>query len=145
MQWPRGTQPMRLPTEAGNATVLFVEDDCAMLSLGKIALEATGYTVIPAANGKEAVTQFRASHGDIDFAVVDLLLPDMHGTEVIRHLVAIDDRVPIIVATGLNREDADTARKAGAIDIISKPYSISNLHEHLSRLSPLAITAAGDA
>ena len=125
-------------TEPDRVTLLFVEDDCAMLSLAGIALKAAGYNALLAANGREAVEQYTASHSDIDFAVVDLMLPDMHGAEVIRRLVAIDDHVRILVATGLNREDAREALEAGAIDVIRKPYSISNLHDQLSRYLPVA-------
>ncbi|MFW5867346.1 MAG: response regulator, partial [Armatimonadota bacterium] len=85
------------------------------------------------------------SHADIDFAVVDLVLPDMHGVEVIRKLVAIDRHVRILVATGLNPEDAREALKAGALDVIPKPYSISNLRDRLQRFSPATVVAGADA
>ncbi len=136
---------MQPGAEPEKATVLFVEDDCAMLSLGRIALEAAGYDVLPAANGQEAVRHYTTSHADIDFAVVDLVLPDMHGIEVIRKLIAIDKRVRILVATGLNREEAREALKAGALDVIPKPYSISNLRDRLQRFSPATIAAGAEA
>jgi two-component system alkaline phosphatase synthesis response regulator PhoP len=119
-------------TEPVNGTVLFVEDDAAMLSLAQLILESLGYGVLLAATGGDAIELYRHGHGTIDFAVVDLVLPDIPGTDVIRELNEIDEQVAILIATGLALEEAKKALEAGADGIISKPYGIGQLAEELA-------------
>ena len=134
---------MQPDMEQGKATVLFVEDDPAMLSLARMGLEAAGYVVLLAANGQEALTHYRRAHSDVDLAIVDLVLPDIRGTDLIGELLLIDDTVPILFATGLCMEEAQDAISAGALDLIHKPYSLTQLCDELDRFGPVSAENVG--
>ncbi|MGI5819145.1 MAG: response regulator [Armatimonadota bacterium] len=129
---------MKPNTAPGNATVLFVEDNLAMLSLARLALESAGHKVLLASDGREALDHYRRNRERIDVVVADLVLPDMSGVELIQEIRAIDSSVLIIVATGLSRTEARAALQAGADRMVIKPYTVACLLGEVDRSTPMA-------
>jgi CheY-like chemotaxis protein len=64
----------------GARTVLLVDDEEVVLDVGKELLEATGYTVLTAKDGREAVRVYKKSRDSIDIVVLDMVMPNMGGS-----------------------------------------------------------------
>ena len=65
----------------GTETVLIVDDQEAVIAVGKAILHTLGYTVIMAKNGQEAVEIFESNKEKIDFVILDMIMPGMSGGE----------------------------------------------------------------
>src|SRR5258708_10228944 len=119
-----GSSPARHePALAGR--VLIVEDDPALLRALRINLRARGYDVAAAASGGGARGEARRRQPEV--VVLDLGLPDLDGTEVIRDLRGWS-RAPVIVLSGrAGSEDKIGALDAGADDYVTKPFDMEEL------------------
>lgn len=101
--------------------VLVVEDDKKMSRVVTLYLEQAGYRVVQAATGKEAVEA--ASRDPPLLVVLDLMLPDIGGEQVIQELKELGD-VPVIMLTARSSEEDRVAGLAlGADDYVVKPFS----------------------
>jgi two-component system KDP operon response regulator KdpE len=105
--------------------VLIVEDEPALLRALQINLRARGYEVATAAAGGEALAQARQRAPDA--VLLDLGLPDVDGTEVIRELRGWS-AAPVIVLSGRGGSgDKIGALDAGADDYVTKPFDMEEL------------------
>ncbi|NOG69174.1 response regulator transcription factor CtrA [Roseicella sp. DB1501] len=105
---------------------LLVEDDLAV-SRGIVALLKAAAMVVDAVDtGEEALELARLY--DYDVVVLDLVLPDMEGYEVVRRLRAARVETPVLILSGLNRPQAKVkAFSMGADDFITKPFDREEL------------------
>jgi two-component system, OmpR family, KDP operon response regulator KdpE len=118
----RSTRP-----DAGR--VLIVEDEPALLRALQINLRARGYEVATSAAGQDALVE--AARNPPQAVLLDLGLPDMDGTEVIRQLRSWTT-VPVIVLSGrAGSGDKIGALDAGADDYVMKPFSMEELMARL--------------
>ncbi|MBN1866929.1 response regulator [Candidatus Sumerlaeota bacterium] len=109
-------------------TVLLVDDEATILGLGKRMLEKAGFTVLAAADGKEAVDVFSQRHADIVCVLLNLSMPRMGGGEALAAIRKIRSDVPIIVASGYSEEEVAKQFASGTLaGIIQKPYRFSDL------------------
>ena len=121
-----------------NEKLLLVEDDVMLMEMMKMNLEAKGYRVITAENGKDGA--FKAIAEKPDLILADLMMPELDGFEMIKLIRANSDlkETPIICVTALGREeDIKKATDVGATDYITKPYTAEDLarsiESHLKR------------
>jgi len=101
--------------------VLLVEDDRFLRKAADTALRERGYTVLTAADGDEALQSARTERPDL--ILLDLIMPRMHGYEVLRILKTDPQMatVPVIVLTNLGQDsDKKAATEAGAADYLIK-------------------------
>jgi two-component system, OmpR family, KDP operon response regulator KdpE len=111
--------------KAAPQRVLIVEDEPALLRALRINLRARGYEVAMAARGREALAE--AERRPPDAVLLDLGLPDLDGTEVIRKLRGWS-RAPVIVLSGrAGSGDKIGALDAGADDYVTKPFDMEEL------------------
>lgn len=104
---------------------LLVEDESNIANFIKTILEAEGYKVIVAGSGSEGKTMFFSYNPKV--IVLDLGLPDVDGTQVIKGVREISD-VPIIVLSArTNERDKIQALDMGANDYITKPFGAGEL------------------
>jgi len=106
--------------------VLLVEDD-TIAAKGLSLVLRTGGAVIDVADcGEEALELTR--HYDYDIVVLDIMLPDMEGYEVVRRMRAARVETPVLILSGLSRPQAKVKGLAmGADDFITKPYDPAEL------------------
>ena len=105
---------------------MVVEDEARIASFVKVGLESEGFAVDRAATGREAIDHLVTA--TYDLVVLDLILPDMGGEEVLRHLRRTQPRVPVIVLTAKDAiADRVANLNAGADDYVTKPFSFSEL------------------
>lgn len=105
--------------------VVVIEDDTSIQRFLRTALEAAGMSVFVAATGRQGLVE--ANTRKPDLLIVDLGLPDMDGTEVIRTLRSWNTQ-PIIVLSARSQEHEKVlALDAGADDYLSKPFGMDEL------------------
>lgn len=119
--------------------ILVVEDEASLARALQLELEHEGYRVEVAGNGYEAVA--RASEGDWNLILLDLMLPGLDGFTVCRQ-VRQRSAVPIIMLTAREATgDKVTGLDAGADDYMAKPFAIEELlariRARLRRSTPL--------
>ena len=134
------------------ARILIVEDEASFSDALEFLLGKEGFQVVTAATGSEALRKFE--QGGIDLVLLDLMIPEVSGTEVCRQIRA-KSRVPIIMLTAKDSEvDKVVGLEIGADDYVTKPYSsrelVARIRAVLRRLSgedvenePGVMTVAG--
>ena len=126
-------------------TILVVEDEPTLRETLAEALEADGYEVVQAADGREALARF--DEQIFDLVVLDVMLPRMDGLEVCRRLRS-QSSVPIIMLTAKSEEiDKVLGLELGADDYITKPFSMREFRSRVKaalRRSELSRAAEGD-
>ncbi len=106
--------------------VLLVEDDLTAARGISLMLRSDGAVVDQTDTGEEALELAR--HYDYDAVVLDLMLPDMEGYEVVRRLRAARVDTPVLILSGLSRPQAKVkGLSMGADDFITKPFDKSEL------------------
>ena len=114
------------------ATVFVVEDEQPMVRLLRNALTRQGYRVLVAVDGAQAIDTYRRHKDEIDIVLMDLGLPKIAGSEVIRLMKEQDRSIKIIVTTGyLEPELKLELFGTGVKDYIQKPYSVDQILEKL--------------
>jgi len=115
--------------------ILVIDDDIQLVSLIQIRLEANGYEVITAYDGREALEKIRGQMPDL--IILDLILPRLPGEEVCRE-VRKDEKtkgIPIIMLTGKTSDtDRVVGRVIGADYYIPKPFETSVFLEKVKKL-----------
>ena len=107
-------------------TILVVEDDAAMRTMLREALEEDGYAVDVAAGGRAGIERVR--QGGIDLVVSDVKMPDLDGLDMLREIKAVSPSPHVITITAFGSIDtAIRAVKLGAFDYITKPFDVDQL------------------
>ena len=108
--------------------VLIAEDEASIREFIVINLKRSGYDVVEAENGEEAINKYEEENGNIDVAVVDIMMPLKDGLEVCKYLRAKSSKIGIIMLTAKTQEmDKVTGLLVGADDYVTKPFSPSEL------------------
>jgi CheY-like chemotaxis protein len=106
-------------------TILLVEDDLDIRDVLQDVLEAQGYDVVPAANGKQALDFLKLNDPQgADLVILDLMMPMVSGWEVLEQM-GRDQRltgIPVIVLSAITREKPARAQR-----LIRKPFSLETL------------------
>ena len=97
----------RLEDLRGNQTVLFVDDDETVLTLGQVVLSSFGYKVLVANSAARALELFSVGASQIDLVITDLVMPGMSGRELIDHIRWVAPALPILSTSGYLRPPSD--------------------------------------
>lgn len=121
-------------TTAKQPRILAVDDNEDNLLLLSEVLNVFDCSLLTATSGQIALTIAQAYNPDL--ILLDVMLPDLNGIEVVRHLKhnPTTENIPVIAVTALARqEDRDRLLAAGCSDYISKPYMIEDLEAIVRR------------
>lgn len=107
------------------AQILIVEDEEKLARFVELELRHEGYAVDKAFNGRDALDQ--AVHTQYDLILLDIMLPELNGLEVLRRL-GKENPTPVILLTARDAVmDKVAGLDAGAVDYITKPFAIEEL------------------
>lgn len=135
---PDPVRPTLHHADGSAVRVLVVDDEAALAELLSMALRYEGWQVRTAGDGRSAVRVGREF--DPDVVVLDVMLPDMDGLEVLRRLRAQVPTIPVLFLTARDAvEDRVAGLTAGGDDYVTKPFS---LEEVVARLRSLLRRAA---
>jgi two-component system cell cycle sensor histidine kinase/response regulator CckA len=116
-------------------TILVVDDEEAIRNSVKLLLEATGFHVVTAADGPEALQIFRTRPADFSAVLLDLTMPHMSGASVFRELRAMRSDIPILVTSGYSEQEAVRHfQNSGLAGFIQKPYRSHQLRAKLQEV-----------
>src|SRR6478736_4487627 len=119
----------------GDLRVLLVDDEPALRELLRVTFEGASIDVTEAASGEEALALLG---GELpDAVVLDLRLPGIGGADLCRRLRSEDETrdIPIVVLSGGDSVELERACKAGADEVIGKPFSPLELLAVVERLT----------
>jgi DNA-binding response OmpR family regulator len=109
-------------------TILVVDDEKNIRITLRQALEASGFDVVAAVNGEDALSKVAGAH--FDLILLDMKLPGIDGIEVLRRLRSEDLHMPVVMITAYGTvESAVEAMKLGAVDYLRKPFSPEQIRE----------------
>ena len=132
-QVPRGDHltpvGVQLPAQLGaGETILVVEDDEALREMTAYMLKKLGFSVLSAASGEQALDLFRRRHAEVDLVLLDVVLGDVTGDEVMRNMQELSPEVKVLVTSGFRKEDEPRQLlDAGALGFLKKPFGVQEL------------------
>jgi len=114
----------------GKETVLLIDDDDMVADVGKQILMKSGYDVVSAKSGKEAIEVYKENQDRIDMAVLDMILPDMGGGDTYDRLKEINPKIKVLLASGYDIDyQARDIMERGCDGFIQKPFNMGELLE----------------
>ncbi|HJZ12391.1 MAG TPA: response regulator [Acidobacteriota bacterium] len=116
----------------GTQKILLVDDEEDILDFLELILEEQGYSVIKANSGKEALAVAQMHHPEL--ILLDIMMPEMDGWEVLKFLKADEETADIPVAMLTARtemKDKIQGLQEGAVDYICKPFATKELLDKL--------------
>jgi PAS domain S-box-containing protein len=116
-------------------TILIVDDEETVQAVAARMLEALGFGVLLASDGRRALTVYAEKRDIITAVLMDLTMPHLDGEETFRELRRVDPHVRVLLMSGYNEQDA-VARFVGKglAGFIQKPFNIGDLKESLRLL-----------
>jgi two-component system nitrogen regulation response regulator GlnG len=122
--------------------IMVIEDDQSMQWVLEKALAKEGYQVHTASSGEDGLK--RAVEGNFNLVILDILLPDLDGLEVLQRLKKSKPDIPVLIITAQNvMTHTIEAMRHGAFDYLAKPFDVPVLLEYVKR--GLAVTEAPGA
>lgn len=113
--------------------ILLVEDEENIRETVKLNFELEGFEVVTAKDGREAIKHSKEQH--FDLMVVDVMLPEVNGFQVVEQVRLSDRETPIIFLTAKDQAaDRIQGLKKGADDYLTKPFVFEELHLRVRRL-----------
>lgn len=109
-------------------SILIAEDEAAIREFITLNLTHSGYSVVEAENGKEAVELFEKNKENIDIVLLDYMMPLMNGIDACKRIRELSPGVGVIFLTAKTQEsDKIYGLYSGADDYITKPFSVTEL------------------
>ncbi len=119
----------------GTGTILLVDDEDMIAEVGAEMLQALGYEVLIAFNGKEALQLFDEHQKKIDLVILDMIMPDMSGGEVFDQLKKKDEMVKVILSSGYSvNGQAQEILERGCNGFIQKPFTLEDLSKKVGEI-----------
>lgn len=128
--------PVYIAEPEDRPTLLVIDDDSSILEVSKLVFHKMGFNVITANSGAFGLERLRNEYDSIDVVLLDMMMPDLHGLEVL-HVIAADDelkKMPIYIYSGISsREEINEALSLGALGFIDKTSSSDAIAKILTR------------
>ncbi|MCD4721093.1 MAG: response regulator [Desulfobacula sp.] len=116
----------------GSESVLLIDDEERILTVGREICKALGYSVILAASGKEALKIYKEKKLEIDLVILDMIMPEMNGLETFLELKKLNPDIKVLLSTGYSiDEKAQEMLRQGCKGYILKPYSVIDFSHKL--------------
>jgi two-component system cell cycle sensor histidine kinase/response regulator CckA len=107
----------------GTQTILVVDDEDLLLTMGQVILSAYGYRVLLANNGKKALEILGEQNGNVDLVITDLVMPGMSGRELVQQIKRVSPEMPILCTSGY----VGSARQVSERSFLQKPFTSEEL------------------
>ena len=114
----------------GTKTILLVDDEEMVLNVGRKFLKVTGYRVLTARDGREAIEVYEKYKDSIDLVLLDIVMPNMKGGEVFDRLKEINPEIKVLLVSGYSIDgEATKILERGCNGFIQKPFDMKQLSE----------------
>lgn len=119
----------------GEGTILLVDDEAALLDVGKQMLARLGYQVFAVSDPREALMAFVERPGQFDVVITDMTMPQMTGVELARRVMEVRPDIPVILCTGYSEQvDKRKAKELGIRGFMMKPCTLRAFGEMVQRV-----------
>ncbi len=119
----------------GSETVIIVDDEGMIIEVAEELLKWLGYKTMIAGGGKEAIEVYEAHKERIDMVILDMIMPDMSGSEVYDRLKHINPEVKVLLSSGYTIDGAASEiMSRGCNGFIQKPFKIKELSQKLREI-----------
>ena len=116
-------------------TVLLVDDEEIVIGVGRQMLEKLGFSVLTAKDAKEALDLYKKNQNDIDFLVLDMILPDMEAADTVEELQAINPAIKVLLSSGYGADQqVSELLKRGCDGFIQKPFNMQSLSDKIEEI-----------
>jgi two-component system cell cycle sensor histidine kinase/response regulator CckA len=123
------------PSVFGSGRVLVVEDEPGVRSALQRILEAGGYTVLAAANGKDGLELFARSEHPVDLLIADLVMPGMGGRELAKKCRELHDVLKILYVSGYTKDSLLSQQTfEDGIQFLEKPFTRDGVLERVRQV-----------
>ncbi len=130
---PVHAAPVVIPN--GSEHILLVDDEPALVKMGKQALECLGYRVTTRTSSIEALELFKVKNESFDLVITDMTMPKMDGEDLVINLKKINSKLPVILCTGFNPNmDEKRGREIGIDAFANKPFLKNELGQTVRRV-----------
>jgi response regulator RpfG family c-di-GMP phosphodiesterase len=120
---------------AAKKTILFVDDEEAIIEIASEHFQNLGYQVLTAKNGREAVKTFENAGHVIDCCFTDISMPEMDGLELAEYIRNYDNSIPVVIMTGYpSLDNTLQTLKNGVVDFLVKPVNLEQMTICLQRV-----------
>lgn len=118
----------RIDDVDGTETIMFVDDEPALVSVFRQGMMRLGYKVEGYIDPRKALDQFMKYPNKIDMVVTDTTMPYINGVDLAEQMLAMRPDLPIIICTGFTTLiSVDEARSKGIRDFVMKPFKIRDI------------------
>ncbi len=126
-------RPVPLPL-GGRERILFIDDEPALVEIGRQILEHLGYEVEGRTSSTEALALFTHEVGHFDLVITDMTMPNMTGDRLAREVLRLRPDIPVILCTGYSEKVSDEqARNMGIRELVMKPLVMRDLAQSVRR------------
>jgi len=130
----RNERPVKLP-QKGNESVLLVDDEEEIRRVGQELLEAMGYSALLARDGREAIELYAKKQEDIDIVLLDIVMPNMGGSETYDKLKEVNPEVKVLLLSGYSIDvKAAEILDRGCNGFIQKPFGAEELSAKIRQI-----------
>jgi PAS domain S-box-containing protein len=119
---PPAPKPSSSDISKDSATILVVDDEPMIRNLARLVLTRSGFEVIEAEDGQQAVEIYEREHDRIDLVILDLTMPNLSGQEAFRQMWQINPNVKAVFASGYAAEQITTEEQHRILGFVKKPY-----------------------
>ncbi len=131
----QGLEEREKEIQQGHETVLLIDDEDMIIDVGQEMLTATGYDVLSARGGKEAIDVYKKNKDKIDIVILDMVMPDMSGGEVYDTLKEINPDIKVLLSSGYSISgQATEILERGCDGFIQKPFNMSQLSQGIRKI-----------
>ncbi len=116
--------------------ILVADDNTSVLEALSSILESINYRVLRASNGEHAMQLFNEHAGELDMAILDMVMPKASGMQAARHMSRTRKDFKVVLMTGYDKQDAMLSKQDMPYQVLRKPWSITNLNNVLVTALP---------
>ncbi|MEW5734796.1 MAG: PAS domain S-box protein [Thermodesulfobacteriota bacterium] len=119
----------------GSGTILLIDDEEMIRHTGSMILDALGYKVMTADRGASGIATLSENASSIDLVILDMILPDMSGSEVYEKIKEIAPRMKVMVSSGYTLESlASEIMQKGCDGFLQKPFTIEQVSRKINEI-----------
>ena len=121
--------------ESGTGTILLVDDEYTVISVGKLLIEEMGYDVMTAHGGRHALEKFKENIDGIDLVILDIIMPDIDGGKVYTRMKELKPDIKVLLSSGYSKDGyAESILAQGCDGFIQKPFRIERLSSEIRKI-----------
>jgi two-component system cell cycle sensor histidine kinase/response regulator CckA len=119
----------------GSEVLLLVDDEEFILEIGEDMLKRLGYKVVVAESGQKALDIYEKDQHAIDMVILDIIMPDMSGSETYDRLKEINPAIKTLLSSGYSiNGKAQAILNSGCQGFIQKPFNLTNLSQKIRKI-----------